>query len=71
MVNDPTITVTCDKCGCEEELELTSLAGGGWDSRDVNRQLKRRGWRGTEDTKTICPDCLEDEEPDEAEEKAA
>jgi hypothetical protein len=58
MVNDPTITVTCDVCGDEEEFELTVLSGGGWGTPYLNAELKRRGWRGTEDTKTVCLACV-------------
>lgn len=61
MVNNPTVTVTCDKCGDEEPLEMTALACASWDMRSVDNQLKRLGWTGTTDTKTICPECQEED----------
>ncbi len=57
MVNDPVMTVTCDACGTEEKLSLTSLAQGGWDARGVDKQLKRLGWSGSRHTETICHEC--------------
>jgi hypothetical protein len=62
-MDEPRISVTCDsKRGCqyEEILELTSLAGGGWDDRNVERELKRAGWQIDGDT-YICPDCVDED----------
>ena len=56
MINDPTITASCDGCGDEEEMELTPLAGGSWDDRNVKRTLEKRGWVFDGD-KCYCEDC--------------
>jgi len=37
---------------------MTATVGGGWDDRNVEGELKRRGWR-IEGDKTYCPDCRE------------
>jgi len=50
------ITVSCDSCRLEENIELTSTARG-YDERDVDTQLEQMGWRiGDGD---LCPDCVE------------
>lgn len=62
MVNDPQITVTCDRCGEEDSFEMCSLAGGGWDLRNLPRQLQRAYWHAPNgvDGETYCGDCKED-----------
>jgi hypothetical protein len=64
MRSEPKQIVNCDKCGDEIELDLCALAGGGWDDRYADAQLKRNGWRtmGDED---ICDSCIDDEAEDE------
>ncbi len=58
-INDPMITVTCDECGVETEpMGLTSLAGGGWDDRNIKRRLERMNWK-VDGEKTICDECVE------------
>lgn len=58
MLNDPTISVTCDTCGTTfDDLEMTPLAGGGWDARNIPAMLKRYNWKVDGDTHT-CDDCL-------------
>jgi len=60
MRTDAYITVTCDVCGeSNEEVDLTALAGGGWDDRNVKRWLERYGWLVDGD-RDICPDCQEE-----------
>ena len=58
MIGEPVITVTCDRCGDEESFELTAVAGGGWDDRNLLTRMEKGGWRarGLED---ICPSCVE------------
>lgn len=56
MINDPTISVTCDNCDCEEHLTLYSIAGGGWDARFVPGKLERKGWKQDGDH-WLCEDC--------------
>lgn len=63
------ILVTCDKCQkCEEQVNLTPLAGGAYDERGVDETLKHWGWSvGAWD---ICPECVEElttEQPEEEE----
>jgi hypothetical protein len=56
---EPLMTVSCDRCETyEDEYGLTSLARGGWDDRNVQRQMERNGWK-TIDGEDICPDCQE------------
>lgn len=63
MRSDATVMVICDECETyDEQVELTALAGGGWDERNVDGQLKRHGWRKDGD-RDICPACCE-EAPD-------
>ena len=57
MLNDPTLSVTCDKCGTTfDNLELTPLAGGGWDARNIESVLSRYQWI-TDGDRHICDDC--------------
>lgn len=64
MINDPTITATCDKCHMDTEpMEMCSLAGGGWDQRHIKRQLERSGWKVKGDT-TLCEECAEEDADD-------
>lgn len=44
MRGSPVLLVTCDLCPHTIELELTDLADGGWDDRDVNEELDQSGW---------------------------
>lgn len=57
--SDAYITVTCDKCDDETEIQLAALAHqGSWDERDVDKRLKRYGWKKDGD-QDICRDCAE------------
>ena len=61
-INDPTITVTCDKCGEETNpMEMCALAGGEWDERYIKPKLERRGWKFDGDN-AICEMCATPEE---------
>lgn len=57
-INEPRITVTCDTCGVDVDFDLTMLAGGGWDDRNVRPKLVRWKWKVDGET-TICPECQE------------
>lgn len=59
--SDAYIKVECDKCHDEIEVELTSLARGGWDERRVDAALKREGWT-TDGEKDYCEGCSEEVE---------
>ena len=62
MINDPTITATCDNCGyTTDEMEMCALAGGGWDDRYIESKLTKWGWTIDGD-KTYCEDCSEGDE---------
>lgn len=62
MINEPTVEVTCDKCGHNHAYSMTPLARQSWDLRDLDRQLKRDLWKVDGDTH-ICESCqLEEEE---------
>ena len=61
MILDPTIRAMCDRCKVDsDEMEMTALAGGGYDERNVAGTLKRWGWR-VEGDRTVCPECVEAE----------
>lgn len=56
---EPVIMAECDQCGgCTDTMHMTSLAGGGWDTRNIPSQLKRWGWVVDGD-KTICDECAQ------------
>lgn len=64
MRSDAYIRVSCDKCedpDMDEEVELTALACGGYDERNVDASLKRNGWK-KDGERDICPNCAEDGE---------
>lgn len=56
---DASITVSCDKCGYEEQYGLCALAGRAWDDRHINGSLKRDGWRVDGDG-DICASCVDE-----------
>ena len=60
MRSDAFIFVTCDKCGAEEEIQLTATARGGYDERNVDARLESLGWTKDGD-KDLCEDCSEAE----------
>lgn len=64
-LGEPMITVFCDRNtseDCERKIEcsLTELAGGSWDARDVEHELKRYGWI-TFGREHICIECKHEE----------
>ena len=40
---------------------MTSLAGGGYDERNLKNDLKRAGWK-MDGENFICPNCVEEKE---------
>ena len=56
-----TLTIYCDNISCTEDinLPLCPLADGGWDARNINRQLERAGWGSSEDYEDLCPYCMD------------
>ena len=60
MIDDPTVEVSCDKCRFSERYGMTPLARQSWDLRDLERSLKRDGWKVDGDTH-ICESCQDDE----------
>lgn len=56
---DAFIYVSCDGRGCDiqEEVQLTALAGGSWDERNVEQELGRQGWVFV-DGKEFCEQCV-------------
>ena len=58
MICEPRISVMCDQCEEDfDDYELTALAGGGWDDRNLEPTLRSEGWR-VEDGRHVCPDCV-------------
>ena len=55
---EPRIQVECDRCEeVTDPMDLTLLARGSWDDRNIKPRLKREGWyiNGEE---TVCPECM-------------
>lgn len=60
-IGEGLVHVECDKCDyVSDPMNMTSLAGGGYDTRDIPRKLESDGWR-VDGKVTICPDCVEKE----------
>lgn len=61
--SDAYITVSCDRDGCREsvEVQLTATAGRGYDERDVDAALRHEGWT-QRDGDDLCAACSEEEE---------
>lgn len=57
--SDAYIEVTCDKCGCIEQVRLTATAHG-YDERGVESELREMGWH-TNAAEDYCPECQEQE----------
>jgi hypothetical protein len=56
MIGDPTVLVTCNGCGCEEEYGLTPTARG-YDERNLHREIVARGWYTDGADGQLCPAC--------------
>lgn len=59
MIGDPKIYVDCDYCGSGEELDMTPLARGAWDDRDLEDTLTKLGWIIQGDYTFCSKDCYE------------
>lgn len=73
MRSDAYIRVGCDRCpDAEIEINLTALAGGGYDERNVAQRLEMEEWV-VRDGVDICYTCAaeEDEGADRHEEQLA
>ena len=55
MKTDAFLTVTCDRCGCAEDIQLTATAHG-WDDRNVDEELEKMNWT-TVDDQDFCDKC--------------
>lgn len=60
MRSDAYITVTCDGCGGEEQIQLTATARG-YDERHVDNELRSMGWT-TDGNADYCVDCSAERE---------
>lgn len=61
-IGEPHISAECDICGqVTDPMDMTALAGGGWDARNIPAKLKRTGWL-IEGDKLTCPDCQPEEQ---------
>ena len=69
MRSDAYITVTCDKCGCEEQIQLTALARNAYDERNVDGELRRMGWT-IDDGIDLCEDCARERAEENEDEPA-
>lgn len=61
MRSDAFITVTCDKCNYNENIELCACVRNSWDERYVDAALKKGGWTKDGDL-DLCESCSEVEE---------
>jgi hypothetical protein len=43
-LSDAYIDVTCDGCHSIEQIQLTAMARGGWDERDLKYKLEDISW---------------------------
>lgn len=60
-INEPRITAECDVCFVETDpMELTMLAGGAWDDRNVKPTLIKWGWK-VDGERTVCEECKEED----------
>jgi len=63
--NEPTITLSCDRCQDAntepEEFELTALVQRSWDNRYGEAKALREGWR-KDGPMWVCPECVEQDE---------
>lgn len=57
MIEEARISLYCDHCGVTEEFEMTPLANGGWDSRNLRNDSERVGWTWVGDDEHECPEC--------------
>ena len=57
MISEPIISVTCDECGDEEEFQLTCLARGNWDEKELHDQIKSFGWVIRDDNHFCSQEC--------------
>ena len=57
MLEEPRITLFCDTCHETFEFDLTSLAEGGWDDRNVKIDSEHYGWTWEGDDKHTCEEC--------------
>jgi len=64
MISEGYVRVSCDDCGDDEEILMTSLAGGGYDTRNVDGRLKQCGWQ-VDDDQHFCPNCHDTDIDDE------
>lgn len=59
-INEARITASCDWCDeTTDEMDLTPLAGGGWDARNIPRKLDRLGWQVDGDKVFCSGECFE------------
>ena len=65
MRSDAYITVTCDGCGDEIQIQLTATARG-YDERGVNGELEIAGWT-TVDGNDYCEECATDKRSEHVE----
>jgi len=64
MIGDPIVIVTCDKCKVTYEYGLTELAGGGWDDRNLEKDMRRDSWT-SKNGEDLCYDCSREAEQGE------
>ncbi len=58
----PALCVVCDRCCIYQPFDLTPVAGGGWDDRNLEEDLRRAGWKTTGPEEHLCLDCQQSED---------
>jgi hypothetical protein len=62
MISVGYVKISCDKCGEENEVEMTPLAReGNYDTRNIKGWLQRNGYKTIGRDEHICADCQEDD----------
>ena len=64
MRSEPYLLLSCDECGAEEEILLTTVPSAipCWNLCGLNDRIKAMGWASKYDSqedfyKDYCPDC--------------
>jgi hypothetical protein len=60
MMEEPYVTIQCDRCSDKYERELSLVGSGSYTTRHLEKELKEEGWiiRGMDEH--ICPFCVDE-----------
>lgn len=60
MIDEPTVTIMCDKCGDTEDISPSYIITGGYDCSDESIREKATGWT-FKDGQDLCVYCSSEE----------